>query len=456
MIPAVCPAVRTHLYPIGLIRGAKFLISALHRRNTCLPGGAGAANREVFNSCLTNISAQSEGIHMYLIGEALVGDGAELAHIDLLIGNKEGAVGQAFANSLSQLSKGHTPLLAVIRPNLPTKPSTLIIPKVTMKKGYQVNQMFGPVQAAVAKAVADSVEEGVFEGIDIEDTVILASVYLNTAAEDYNKIYRFNYGAVKLALRRALDRFPDVETLLHEKDRAAHAVMGFKVQRLWNPPYLQVAMDLVDRNHMRKVLESLPQNDHLIIEAGTPLIKKFGLSIISEIREIRPNAFIVADLKTLDTGNLEARMTADAGADAVVISGLAPLSTIEKAIEDTRKTGIYTVVDMLNVENPVAVIKDLKVKPDVVELHRGIDVEDTAYAWGDIPAIKKAGGKRLLVATAGGIRQPVVKDALKAGADILVVGRAITASKNIQNAAEEFLQELNTEEIDQFRIMTDF
>ncbi len=147
---------------------------------------------------------------MYLIGEALVGDGAELAHIDLIMGNKEGAVGQAFANSISQLSKGgHTPLLAVVRPNLPAKPSTLIIPKVTMKKGYQVNQMFGPVQAAVAKAVADSVEEGVFEGgIDIEDTVIMASVYLDPAAEDYNKIYRFNYGAVKLALRRALDRFP--------------------------------------------------------------------------------------------------------------------------------------------------------------------------------------------------------------------------------------------------------
>ncbi|MFY1642873.1 bifunctional 5,6,7,8-tetrahydromethanopterin hydro-lyase/3-hexulose-6-phosphate synthase, partial [Methanoculleus bourgensis] len=359
---------------------------------------------------------------MYLIGEALVGDGAELAHIDLILGNKEGAVGQAFANSLSQLSKGHTPLLAVIRPNLPTKPSTLVIPKVTLKKEYQVNQIFGPVQAAVAKAVADSVEEGVFEGIDIEDTVIMASVFVHPTAEDYNKIYRFNYGAMKLALRRALDRFPDIDTLMHEKDRAAHAVMGFKVQRLWNPPYLQVAMDLVDRNHMRRVLEELPQNDHLIIEAGTPLIKKFGLSIISEIREIRPNAFIVADLKTLDTGNLEARMTADAGADAVVVSGLAPISTIEKAITDTRKTGIYTVVDMLNVEDPAAVVEQLAVKPDVVELHRGIDVEDTDYAWGDIPAIKKAGGERLLVATAGGVRLPVVKDALHAGADILVVG----------------------------------
>ncbi len=308
----------------------------------------------------------------------------------------------------------------------------------------------------MAKAVADSVEEGVFEGIDLEDAVIMASVFIHPSAEDYNKLYRFNYGAMKLAIRRALDRFPGVDTLIHEKDRTAHAVMGFKVQRLWDPPYLQVAMDLVDRNHMRRVLEELPQNDHLIIEAGTPLIKKFGLSIISEIREIRPSAFIVADLKTLDTGNLEARMTADAGADAIVVSGLAPISTIEKAITDTRKTGIYTVVDMLNVDDPVAVVEQLAVKPDVVELHRGIDVEDTDYAWGDIPAIKKAGGERLLVATAGGIRQHVVKAALHAGADILVVGRAITASKNIKNAAEEFLQELNTEEIDQFRIMTDF
>jgi bifunctional enzyme Fae/Hps len=139
-----------------------------------------------------------------------------------------------------------------------------------------------------------------------------------------------------------------------------------------------------------------------------------------------------------------------------VISGLAPLSTIEKAIQEARKTGIYSVLDTLNVSDPVAVIGQLKVKPDVVELHRAIDIEDTDYAWGDIPAIRKAGGERMLIATAGGIRQHVVKEALRAGADILVVGRAITASKDIKHAAEEFLEELNTEEVDQFRIMTDF
>ena len=393
---------------------------------------------------------------MYLIGEALIGEGSELAHVDLIVGDKNGPVGMAFANALSQLSSGHTPLLAVVRPNLLTKPATVIIPKVTLKNEGQVNQMFGPVQAAVAKAVADAVEEGLFGDENINDICILASAFLHPSAKDYNRIYRYNYGATKLAISRAFEEFPDEKTLIHEKDRAAHAVMGFKVPRLWDPPYLQVALDIVDMGKLRSVLSSLPENDHLIIEAGTPLIKKFGLNVISEIRAIKPNAFIVADMKILDTGNLEARMAADSSADAVVMSGLAPASTIEKAISEARKTGIYSVIDMLNVEDPVGLIASLKVKPDIVELHRAIDAEHTSHAWGNIGDIKKAAGGKLLVATAGGIRVPVVKEALKTGADILVVGRAITASKDVRHAAEEFLEQLNKEEIDQFRIMTDF
>jgi len=393
---------------------------------------------------------------MYLIGEALIGEGSELAHVDLIVGDKNGPVGMEFANALSQLSAGHTPLLAVVRPNLLTKPATVVIPKVTLKNEGQGNQMFGPVQAAVAKAVADAVEEGLFGDININDICILASAFLHPSAKDYNRIYRYNYGATKLAISRAFEEFPDEKTLIHEKDRAAHAVMGFKVPRLWDPPYLQGALDIVDLGKLKSVLSSLPENDHLIIEAGTPLIKKFGLNVISEIRAVKPNAFIVADMKILDTGNLEARMAADSSADAVVMSGLAPASTIEKAITEARKTGIYSVIDMLNVEDPVGLIASLKVKPDIVELHRAIDAEHTSHAWGNIGDIKKAAGGKLLVATAGGIRVPVVKEALKTGADILVVGRAITASKDVRHAAEEFLEQLNKEEIDQLRIMTDF
>ena len=94
---------------------------------------------------------------MYRIGEALIGDGPELAHVDLLIGDKQGPVGQAFANGLSNLSVGHTPLTSVIRPNLMTKPATLIIPKVTVGDLEDASKIFGPAQTAVARAVADAV-----------------------------------------------------------------------------------------------------------------------------------------------------------------------------------------------------------------------------------------------------------------------------------------------------------
>src|SRR5205085_12179843 len=95
------------------------------------------------------------------VGEALVGDGNEVAHIDLLIGDKNGPVGVAFANALARQSAGHTNLLAVVTPNLICKPATVMITKVTLKGGKQVMQMFGPAQAAVGRAVVDSVAEGV-------------------------------------------------------------------------------------------------------------------------------------------------------------------------------------------------------------------------------------------------------------------------------------------------------
>jgi bifunctional enzyme Fae/Hps len=387
------------------------------------------------------------------IGEALIGSAPELAHVDLLMGNKNGPVGQAFANGFSHLSKGHTPLLAVIRPNLLTKPATLIVPKVTIQDLEQAARVFGPAQAAVAKAVADAVEDGVIPEEECEENVLIVSVYIHPDARDYEKIYRYNYGATKLALRRALNKFPSVEKVLYEKDRSLHPVMGFKVTRLWNPPYLQVAFDLTELESVLNVLDHLPTSDHLILEAGTPLIKRYGLGVIREMRKARPSAFIVADLKTLDTGNLEARMAADEAADAVVVSGLAPASTIDKAIEEANKTGIYVVIDMLNVEKPELVLKALRNKPDVVELHRAIDAENTAHAWGDIPKVKK---HTKLIAVAGGIRQDNIEDALKAGADILVVGRAITAARDVEGAARTFLKGLKQSDIDQYRIKTDF
>ena len=105
----------------------------------------------------------------------------------------------------------------------------------------------------------------------------------------------------------------------------------------------------------------------------------------------------------------------------------------------------------------MAILRKLKAKPDIVELHRAIDVEKTQESeWGNIKNIKKACDGKVLVAVAGGIRVRKVKEALKSGADILVVGRAITCAKDVTGAARAFLQEMGVEEVDQFRVMTDF
>ena len=161
------------------------------------------------------------------IGEALVGEGNEIAHIDLLIGSKDGPVGNAFANALARQSEGHSNLLAVLTPNLAVKPSTVMITKVTIKGAKQATQMFGPAQAAVAKAVADSVADGVIPKDQAEDLVIVAGVFIHWQAEDDKKIYQYNYEATKMAIASALQGKPSVDEMIAGKESAAHPFRGF-------------------------------------------------------------------------------------------------------------------------------------------------------------------------------------------------------------------------------------
>ena len=157
-----------------------------------------------------------------LIGEALVGDGPEIAHIDLVIGSRGGPVETAFMNSLAMPRKGHTPLLAVLEPNLTTKPSTLIVNKVTIKNASQALLMYGPAQASIAKAVMDSVEEGIINKSQAEDLLIIVSVFIEWDAFEHNKVYEHNYEATKLAIQRAMTGEPKVEEALSKKDTAEH------------------------------------------------------------------------------------------------------------------------------------------------------------------------------------------------------------------------------------------
>lgn len=160
------------------------------------------------------------------IGEALVGDGNEIAHIDLMIGDKNGPVGQAFANALSDQKKGHTSLLAVVTPNVPAKPYTVMITKVTMNGAKQVVQMFGPAQQAVAKAVLDSVADGVIPKDKAEDLVIVCGVFIHWEASDNKKIFDYNYEAVKTAISRAMTGTPKVDELLTKRNEK-HPFAGF-------------------------------------------------------------------------------------------------------------------------------------------------------------------------------------------------------------------------------------
>ncbi|KAA1262284.1 Formaldehyde-activating enzyme [Rubripirellula obstinata] len=161
------------------------------------------------------------------IGEALVGDGNEIAHIDLMLGSKNGPVGTAFANALANQSEGHTNLLAVLEPNLAVKPSTVMITKVTIKGMRQAVQMFGPAQAAVAKAVADAVSTGIIPKDQCEELVCVCGVFIHPEAEDDEKIYKYNYEATLEALKSAVGNSPTVDEMLEKKDSAAHPYKGF-------------------------------------------------------------------------------------------------------------------------------------------------------------------------------------------------------------------------------------
>ena len=390
---------------------------------------------------------------LFFIGEALIGEGNEVAHIDLMIGDKEGPVGQAFANGLTQLSVGHTPLLAVIRPNLPPKPFTLIIPKVTVKDMDQVSKIFGPAQASVAKAIADAVEEGAIPNDQIEKLVIVCSVFIHPQAEDFRKIYHYNYSATKLALKRALTNYPSLEKIAYDKDRAKHPIMGFRVPRLWMPPYVQIALDMPDIDALKKVVSQLPKSDRILFEVGTPLVKRYGMEVIREIRKFAKDAFVIADLKTLDVGQVEVDLAFNETADAVVVSGLASSSTINKFIYESKRLGIYSSVDMMEVNDPLGVLKGLDDTPDIVILHRGIDEESKGKTrWQVIQDIKnELPGKKILFSVAGGIREETAKEALKKGADILIVGRYITQSKDVEKAARGLLN-LVGEDMDLYRI----
>jgi 5,6,7,8-tetrahydromethanopterin hydro-lyase len=167
-------------------------------------------------------------INRVMVGEALVGEGNEVAHIDLVMGPRGSAAETAFCNTLTNNKDGFTSLLAVIAPNLVCKPSTVMFNKVTIKNATQAVQMFGPAQRAVAMAVADCVEDGTIPKAEAEDVFILVGVFIHWEAKDDTKIQDYNYEATKLSIKRAVAGEPKVAEVIAKKSEAAHPFAAHK------------------------------------------------------------------------------------------------------------------------------------------------------------------------------------------------------------------------------------
>ena len=161
-------------------------------------------------------------IDRVLIGESLVGDGNEVAHIDLIIGPRGSAAEAAFCNALTNNKDGFTSLLAVVAPNLLAKPNTVMFNKVTIKGAKQAVQMFGPAQRAVAMAVADCVEDGTIPAAEADDVFVCVGVFIHWLADDDAKIQDYNYAATKEALKRAVAREPKAAEVVAKKGAAGH------------------------------------------------------------------------------------------------------------------------------------------------------------------------------------------------------------------------------------------
>jgi len=209
--------------------------------------------------------------------------------------------------------------------------------------------------------------------------------------------------------------------------------------------YLQVALNSTISD-AKSIIRKLPTSERILVEVGTPLIKVSGMEAINQIKWNLPySTYIVADLKCSDLAFREVEMVNEAGANAAVCLGVAPVETINSFIEECRKVGIDSMVDMMNVEDSLAVLKKLKQRPDVVILHRGVDESEFSnekqIPFYQIKQIK--GNYDILVSVAGGDSVREVQRAVFNDADIVVVWKSFyRSSDQIQEIAESFLSEI--------------
>jgi len=210
--------------------------------------------------------------------------------------------------------------------------------------------------------------------------------------------------------------------------------------------YLHIALNS-SLEEAEEIINRLPASDRILLEVGTPLIKRYGLPAVSQVRywwQMKvANPYVVADLKTMDRAGVEVQMAREAGASAVIALGQAPVETTNSFINECKKQNLDSMVDMMNVEQPIKILRKLKTMPSVVILHRGVDEEEFNKTI-PIPYIqinKIRSNYDVLISVGGGDTIREVQRAVFNNANIVMVWREFfKPGDNTASLAEEFLK----------------
>ncbi len=207
---------------------------------------------------------------------------------------------------------------------------------------------------------------------------------------------------------------------------------------------LQVALDFVELPRAMAVAELAVAGGADIIEAGTPLIKSEGLDAVRKLRDAFPAATIVADMKTMDVGRIEAESAAKAGANVMTVLAAAGESTIRECVEAGQHYGIEVAVDLLGVDDPVAFAKRAgELGAAWLDVHCAIDSQ--MHGADPLALLSEVrGATELTVAVAGGINSETAAAAAAAGADVIIVGGAITKDINPRAATERIRKAIDS------------
>jgi 3-hexulose-6-phosphate synthase / 6-phospho-3-hexuloisomerase len=201
-----------------------------------------------------------------------------------------------------------------------------------------------------------------------------------------------------------------------------------------NKPVLQVALDLLELDRALVIAKESVIGGADWIEAGTPLIKSEGMAAVRALAEQFPDHTIVADMKVADTGAMEVEMAAKAGADVICLLGDADDVVITDAVRAASSFGVRLMADLINTRDPVTRAKELQVLGvDIIVAHVGIDQQMVGKSSIDL-LISLAGNLTVPVAVAGGLDHGTAAEAVRAGADIVIVGGWITRSADVKSS----------------------